>query len=85
MGWMRRSHVVPVYYHNYVLGNLTAAQLRHHLEKNVVGGPFYGSAMAGRYLQEAVFGPGARNGWEDTVLEATGEMLNPDYFVKSLR
>jgi hypothetical protein len=41
--------------------------------------------MAGRYLQEAVFGPGARNGWEDTVLGATGEMLNPDYFVKSLR
>ena len=34
---------------------------------------------------EAVFGPGARNNWEDTVLGATGERLNPDYFVESLR
>ena len=84
--WAAKLHVAlaPVYYHNYVLGYLTAAQLRHHLEKNVVGGPFFLSEMAGRYLQEAVFGPGARNGWEDTILGATGEMLNPDYFVKSL-
>lgn len=77
--------LAPVYYHNYVLGNLTAAQIRHHLEKNLVGGPFFLSETAGRYLQEAVFGPGSRNGWEDTVLGSTGEMLNPDYFVKSLR
>jgi peptidyl-dipeptidase A len=85
--WAAKLHVAlaPVYYHNYVLGYLTAAQLRHHLEKNVVGGPFFLSEMAGRYLQEAVFGPGARNGWEDTVLGATGEMLNSDYFVESLR
>jgi Zn-dependent M32 family carboxypeptidase len=35
-------------------------------------------------LQEAVFGPGARYGWQDTVRHATGERLNPDYFVRSL-
>ena len=40
---------------------------------------------AGRYLLEAVFGPGARNDWEDTVFGATGERLNLDYFVESLR
>ena len=49
------------------------------------GEPFFTSGAAGSYLQEAVFGPGARNGWEDTVLGATGERLNLDYFVESLR
>jgi peptidyl-dipeptidase A len=85
--WAAKIHVAvaSVYYHNYVLGHLIAAQLRHHLEERVTGGPFFMSEMAGRYLIEAVFGPGARNRWEDAVLGATGERLNPDYFVKSLR
>jgi peptidyl-dipeptidase A len=84
--WAAKLHVAlaPIYYHNYVLGHLTAAQLRHHLEKDVVGGPFFTSELAGRYLQEAVFSQGARDNWQDTVLRATGEKLNPDYFVKSL-
>ena len=84
--WAAKIHVAiaPVYYHNYLLGHLTAAQLRHHLEKDVVGGPFYESELAGRYLLEALFGQGARDNWEDTVLRSTGEKLNPDYFVKAL-
>jgi peptidyl-dipeptidase A len=84
--WAAKLHVAlaPVYYHNYVLGHLTAAQLRRHLEA-VVGGPFYESEIAGRYLQEAVFGPGARDDWRTTVLRATGEELNPAYFVETLQ
>lgn len=41
--WAAKIHIAlaPVYYHNYVLGNLTAAQLRNHLEERVVGGSFY--------------------------------------------
>jgi peptidyl-dipeptidase A len=85
--WAAKLHVAlaPVYYHNYVLGYLTAAQLRRHLEEDVVGSPFYEHELSGRYLQEAVFGPGARDDWKTTVLRATGEKLNPDYFVKSLK
>ena len=84
--WAAKIHVAvaPVYYHNYVLGHLMATQLRYYLEERVAGEPFFLSELAGRYLLEAVFGPGARNNWEDTILEATGEKLNPDYFVKSL-
>jgi peptidyl-dipeptidase A len=84
--WAAKLHVAlaPVYYHNYVLGNLTAAQLRHHLEKDVVGGPFYEHELSGRYLQEAFFGPGARDDWKTTVLRATGESLHPAYFVETL-
>ena len=84
--WAAKIHVAvaPIYYHNYVLGHLTAAQLRRYLEDNVAGGPFYKSEIAGRYLQEAIFGPGARDDWETAVLRATGEELNPRYFVESL-
>jgi peptidyl-dipeptidase A len=84
--WAAKIHVAiaPVYYHNYVLGNLTAAQLRRHLEDEIVGGPFYESDLAGRYLQEAFFGPGARDDWKKTVLRATGEELTPAYFVEAL-
>jgi peptidyl-dipeptidase A len=86
--WAAKIHVAiaPVYYHNYVLGNLISAQLRNYLEMRVTGGePFFTSEVAGRYLHEAVFGPGARNGWQETVLGATGERLSPDHFVRSLR
>ncbi len=90
--WAAKLHVAlaPVYYHNYVLdhnyvlGRLTAAQLRRHIEKNVVEGPLYEHELSGRYLQEAFFGPGARDDWRTTVLRATGEELNPAYFVEAL-
>jgi peptidyl-dipeptidase A len=85
--WAAKIHlsVAPVYYHNYVLGHLFAAQLRSYLETRVTGGPFFADEMAGRYLQEAVFGPGARNAWGEAIFGATGERLNPEHFVNSLR
>jgi peptidyl-dipeptidase A len=85
--WAAKIHVAvaPVYYHNYVLGHLISAQLKRHLEERVSGGPFFMSEVAGRYLLEALFGPGARNNWQDTVLGVTGERLNPVYVVNSLR
>ncbi len=85
--WAAKLHVAlaPVYYHNYVLGHLTAAQLRIYIENYITRGPFFMSEAAGRYLLEAVFGPGAREDWQTTVLRATGEPLTPNYFVKSLQ
>lgn len=84
--WAAKIHVVvaPVYYHNYAVGHLIASQLRHYLEAYITHGPFFISETAGRYLLEAVFGPGARDDWRTTVIRATGEELSPDYFVKSL-
>ncbi|MGF1470993.1 MAG: M2 family metallopeptidase [Rubrobacteraceae bacterium] len=85
--WAAKLHVAlaPVYYHNYVIGHLTAAQLRSYIENYISRGPFFMSEVSGRYLLEAVFGPGARDDWKDTVHRATGEPLNPDYFVESLQ
>jgi peptidyl-dipeptidase A len=85
--WAAKIHVAvaPVYYHNYVLGNLIAAQLRNYLESYITRGPFYQNEAAGRYMLESFFGPGAREDWQDTVLRATGEPLNAEYFVRSLQ
>jgi peptidyl-dipeptidase A len=85
--WAAKIHIAaaPVYYHNYVLGQLTAAQLRDYLERNITHGPFYENPVAGRYLQESIFGPGARENWRDTVLRATGEPLDAGHFVETLR
>jgi peptidyl-dipeptidase A len=84
--WAAVIHVAvaPVYYHNYLLGELISAQLRNYLESHITQGPFYENEVAGRYLLESFFGPGARENWRDTVLRATGEPLNPEYFVGSL-
>ncbi len=84
--WAAKIHVAtaPVYYQNYVLGNLIAAQLRDYLEAHITRGPFYGNEVAGRYLLESFFGPGARENWRDTVLRATGEPLDPRHFVRGI-
>ena len=84
--WAAKIHVAtaPVYYQNYVLGNLIAAQLRDYLENHITHGPFYENEVAGRYLLESFFGPGARENWRDTVLRATGEPLDPRHFVHSI-
>jgi peptidyl-dipeptidase A len=85
--WAAKIHVAvaPVYYHNYVLGHLISSQLRNYLESHVTRGPFYENEVAGGYLVQSFFGPGARESWRDTVLRATGEELNPDHFVRSLQ
>jgi hypothetical protein len=66
------------------LGHLIAAKVSHHLEEQVAGEPFFMSEVAGRYLQEVVFGPGARTNWEYAVLGVAGERLNPTYIAQSL-
>jgi peptidyl-dipeptidase A len=82
--WAAKIHValVPVYYQNYQLGHLVAEQLRHYLAR--AAGGITGRPVAGSWLCERVFHPGAREGWRSHVRSATGEALDPGYFVASL-
>ncbi len=84
--WAAIVHVAaaPVYYHNYMLGELIAAQLRAYLETNITHGPFYENEVAGGYLAQSIFNPGARQNWRDTVIDATGEPLDLAPFVRSI-
>src|SRR6516162_10102059 len=50
--WASKNHLAtsPVYYQNYVLGELTASQLLQHIHRNVVKAESYvGNAGAGRF------------------------------------
>jgi peptidyl-dipeptidase A len=86
--WAAKIHVVsaPVYYHNYMLGELLASQLEHVIQHRVLDSgsrraPINGRGEVGAWLQREVFAPGKRYRWDDMVTRATGEPLNPDYFV----
>lgn len=90
--WAAKPHftIAPVYYHNYQLGELFAAQLRHKLVE-VAGhdGPaatldFKGRKDLGVFLKEKVFAPGKTTPWPEFVETATGEPLTARYFAAEL-
>lgn len=77
----------PVYYHNYLMGELFAAQVRHYVVANVVKGGDGPAAMCGRpevgaYLKERVFRPGNLYSWNELTRRATGEKLTARYFAE---
>lgn len=83
--------VAPVYYHNYMLGRMYAAQLRHRLAQEVAetmeSGVFdmTGQPAVGSYLVEHVFRPGSFYPWSDFVRRSTGEELTARYFAELIR
>ena len=91
--WAAKPHFTcaPVYYHNYMLGELFAAQLRHWLSatEQQAGRPmsndYTDQSYVGRMLQEKVFMPGARWPWNEFVRNVTGEELTAKYFVEETK
>ncbi len=89
-GWLSKLHftTAPCYYHNYVLGELLASQLHDYIVGQVLklesdrGLGYVGDERVGRYLRENVFGPGARYGWDEMIVRATGRPLSSKYFVE---
>jgi peptidyl-dipeptidase A len=87
--WAAKIHIVtaPVYYHNYMLGELLASQLDHFIQRHVLGSgderlPMSDRSEVGEYLKESVFRFGRRFHWDRMIREATGEPLDPRYFVE---
>jgi len=78
----------PVYYHNYLLGELMSSQLMNYIAKNIYKSDelseisFYKNPEVGKYLIEKVFKPGSKYYWNDLIKEATGETLDPKYYIK---
>ena len=89
-GWASKLHFTsaPCYYHNYMLGELLASQLHHHIVHAVLGlesdrhVSYVGDKAIGDYLRRNVLGPGARYHWNDMIARATGEPLTAKYFVR---
>jgi peptidyl-dipeptidase A len=90
--WASKPHfsVAPVYYHNYMLGELFAAQLRGTLAKmaNHTGPTsqlsFNGRKDFGTFLNDKVFKPGMIEKWPEFVEHAVGEPLTAKYFAQEV-
>jgi peptidyl-dipeptidase A len=83
--WASKIHIAsyPCYYHNYLLGDLLAAQLSAYMEENIFGEkePSYtGHPEMGEYLVEKVFRPGSRYYWNEMIERATGEKLTARFY-----
>ena len=79
--WAAKIHLAlyPAYYQNYMLGELMASHVFHWLEREAGG--LVDRPEAGEALRTLLFGRGARADWDTTLERATGERLNPGYFV----
>ncbi len=87
--WAAKIHVVsaPVYYHNYMLGELFASQLDHAIRATVFengnrDGTFVGQTGVGEFLRERVFAAGKRYPWDELVRRSTGGPLDPAHFAE---
>ena len=79
--WAAKIHlaVAPVYYQNYLYGELMASQLDAALK--ACAGGVVNRVEAGKWLVEHVFRPGAAKRWDELVADATGEPLSARHFV----
>ena len=79
--WAAKIHLAlyPAYYQNYMLGELMASHVSHWLAGEAGG--LVDRPRAGEALRTALFGTGSRADWDTTLERATGERLNPGYFV----
>ena len=81
--WATKTHIAqaPVYYHNYMIGEMTASQLQHHIETGLGNLPLIRQAQTGPWLRAGLFEQGSIRPWNEALQHLTGEKLNPQYFV----
>jgi peptidyl-dipeptidase A len=83
-GWAAKIHlaVAPVYYHNYLLGDMLASQLASTFGKRFGG--LVGVAEAGHLMVEKIFRPGNFLRWDQIVEDATGGPLRAVDFASAI-
>jgi len=87
-----KIHIVsaPVYYHNYLMGELFADQVLHAIAREVLNGvdpakaSFVGNKAVGDFLKTRVFAPGRSLDWNSLTRHATGDALNAKAFAAEI-
>ena len=87
--WAAKIHftLAPVYYHNYMLGELLASQFQAFTIKNILTiasddtVSYVGKKEVGSYFRTKIFAAGSKLPWNEMIQGATGEQLSPKYFV----
>lgn len=83
--------VAPVYYHNYMMGQLFASQLHHAICKEALKGAdpdtalYNGNKDVGEFMKKKVFGPGRTLSWNALTKHATGAELSPKAFAADFK
>jgi peptidyl-dipeptidase A len=88
-----KIHIVsaPVYYHNYMMGELFASQVHHAIVRDLYAGQdpnavtYVGNKAVGDFMKKRVFEPGKTLSWNELTKFATGEFLNAKAFAKDFQ
>jgi peptidyl-dipeptidase A len=88
-----KIHIVsaPVYYHNYMMGELFASQLHHALAHKVYKDAtprsvvYVNNRAVGDFMQRYVFDPGRTVSWNELTRYATGADLSPEAFAEDFQ
>jgi peptidyl-dipeptidase A len=88
-----KIHIVsaPVYYHNYMMGQLFASQVHHAIARDVFNGAdpatvvLVGDKRVGDFMKKKVFDPGRTLNWDELTRHATGSRLDPEAFAKDFK
>ncbi len=87
--WATKIHICtsPVYYHNYMLGELLASQLHFYISEKILKedpkkASYVGRKEVGDWMKKNFYSLGASLPWNELIKKMTGENLNPRYFVK---
>ena len=83
-----KIHIVsaPVYYHNYMMGQLFASQVHHAIAREVYNNAapstviYIGDKKVGEFMKKRVFEPGRSLTWKELTKFATGAELSPKAF-----
>ena len=89
--WASKIHfsLAPVYYHNYMLGEIMASQLQRYILTEITDGKdawaeFVSSPKVGEYLIQKLYRLGKSVDWRGAIHSATGAALNASAFVAEL-
>jgi peptidyl-dipeptidase A len=88
-----KVHIVtaPVYYHNYMMGELFASQVHHAIAREVYKGAdanaviYLGNKEVGAFMKKKVFDPGRTLSWNELTKHATGSDLNAKAFAADFK
>jgi len=87
--WTTKIHIAtsPVYYHNYLLGEVLSSQLNHYLHKRVLkSNDLWNNVLInrkeiGEYLIDNLFKFGSSLHWKEVIKISTGEELKTEYYL----
>jgi peptidyl-dipeptidase A len=88
-----KIHIVsaPVYYHNYMMGELFASQLHHAIARDIFSGAdpntvvYVNNKKVGDFMRKKVFEPGRTKSWNELTEFATGEKLSAKAFAEDFK